>query len=249
MCWENAFRSSSFSHGGTPLNPEASAESMRVSLVWEIGVLALETLINVSGMKSASATPYLSATESCRMSSRMNARMNPGGLLPAILLAGLLLSGCTGNSSVASPSDSPTASPLGDPPVAPQIVRIPIFMPISAGNQSGPLPFIVNGPPPISDGGPIPVAENATAMLVEVRWSCSSPTCRFQFELEDPNDQNVVVMSSSGPIRFQVPSEIPVIPGKWDVVVRPDSANVKVQGEFRVSAFYGGPVPDGYTAF
>lgn len=132
------------------------------------------------------------------------------------------------------------------------VTRIPVAMAYSVGNQkltdetNGQTQATVNAQGS-KDGGPTQVDENATGILVEASWTCGNGECRFLFELENGQDEDVLRLITAADVRLEVPSES-VRPGKWDAVLRPDSANSDVVGEIVVSVFYGGPVPADYSA-
>lgn len=179
--------------------------------------------------------------------------MPRNSLLTSLLLA-LFVAGCTSPSDP-GPVRPPVTSelePVGT--LAVEVTRIPIEILYSIGSQKftnetdNQTRVIVNEFDSY-DGGPTDVGENATAILVEAQWTCQTPECRFVFDFQNGDDETIFRIYGNGPIRAEVPAEIPLKPGKWDAVVLPDSANIEVRGEIVVSVFYGGPVPDGYSAF
>ncbi len=165
-------------------------------------------------------------------------------------MACILLAGCT-----TSPNDpSAAVGKPGGPPLlgnhssdTPQVEHIPLSFIAGLGYQSGPLPIHVSHDS--QRGGPTMVAANASAILIEARWSCQSPTCRLRVEFEDPEDTDVINEFSDGSFRAGVPRDVALIPGRWDLGLFLDSPIIGLAGEARVSVFYDSPIPDGYTAF
>ena len=175
-------------------------------------------------------------------------------LLAAALAFCVFFSGCA--TDTPSQEEGPSAGAPGPNATEArvEVTRIPIRHSYSVGNQKGVnetdgRSHVIVNDSGCCDGGPVEVEENATAILAEVRWTCDSPTCRFVFELEDPDDQDVLRIYGDGPVRAEVPAGIPLTAGKWDAVHLPDSANIEVEGEIVISVFYNGPVPEGYSAF
>lgn len=144
----------------------------------------------------------------------------------ALLAMALLLAGCLG-------ANNGTASD-GDPRV--ETTRIPLALPGGA-------------PGPASDqfaiGGDADVTGNATRILVETRFTCSSPLCEMTLVLLDPDGNEAC--SGSGANEVDCDAVRPA-PGTYTLRMVPESPVVQLEGEARISVF-DGPATPGFSAF
>lgn len=88
------------------------------------------------------------------------------------------------------------------------------------------------------------VPADATALWVEARWTCVLPVCLLAWNLTDPAG-TATVQGTDSPLAW---SPETLLPGTWSATVATGLA-MPVAGEVRVTAFFEGDVPDGYTAF
>jgi hypothetical protein len=169
-------------------------------------------------------------------------------LFPALCLA-LLLAGCA-NSNHTENKIAVSPRPSSQTFVA-NVAEL-----VAAGNKTLlPPPFgavsVQEGP---QGGAPVygvsaHVAANATAILVEAKFTCQSPTCAYFTQLERPDRVNVNGPTAQGALRWEAVKEPPVAVGSWSVAILPDSASVNMAGSLRLTIFYGQSIPAGFTAF
>lgn len=148
----------------------------------------------------------------------------------AVLLA-LTIAGCTRGGETDNAPREPSY----------ETVSIPIDV------QAGGLP----APPPVGNAtgaaGEVEVGANATAILVEARWTCQSPTCGFDLVLLDPAGSEIVRSSGAGEAAAGAEN---VTAGTYAVQLAYGSDPiVGAQGEIRASVFHGGGIPDRFSAF
>src|SRR5437867_1814940 len=101
--------------------------------------------------------------------------------LLAVCLASVLVAGCT-----AASHQTPASTGSFPAPNAPRVQTFvfPLAESVAAGNRSA-MPASTQFGPDGGDavnGGPVTVDTNATAILVEARVACASPTCRHYVE-------------------------------------------------------------------
>lgn len=109
-----------------------------------------------------------------------------------------------------------------------------------------PMSFQAAGPGPLlPDGGTFDVRENATAVLIDARWECASPTCEIAIRVVDANGTEVASGGGSGEavLSFDAP-----VPGTYSLAFSTAAPVAGVSGEARVTVFTG-DVPDGFTAW
>jgi hypothetical protein len=175
-------------------------------------------------------------------------------LLIICLGISMAFAGCTSNSPDDEVPGLPPPSKAESIDSGPETFAFPIAIDLSAGNQSGPEPAEVNLFSP-DNYGAFAVSANASAIVVEARWTCqTSTTCGFRVAAAAPvsDTQSTVVFQSygTGYAKAISPPDLKLVEGTWLATVRSDSVSSNVQGEIRVSVFYDGAVvPDGYTAF
>ena len=162
----------------------------------------------------------------------------------AVCLASVLASGCT-----AASHGTQTSTDSGQPLPHSQTFSFPLDEAIAAGNRS--VPGNVQFGPNLDrakNGGDFPVEANATAILVEARFTCTSPTCSYYALLAFNSGEGLSSPASQGSLRWMLNGRS-LQEGNWALFVLPDSANAGLKGEARVSVFYGGDPPTGFTAF
>ena len=130
----------------------------------------------------------------------------------------------------------------------------------SAGNETGDgmtnlstnettsisMDFQASGPGPLSPGGEtFEVPENATAILLEARWDCTSPTCEISISVLDENGTEVGSGSGNGEATVDIQDPAA---GSYTVEFSTQAPTLAVSGEAKVTVFTG-EVPDGFTAW
>ena len=106
--------------------------------------------------------------------------------------------------------------------------------------------FDAAGPGPLGPGGEtFDVPENATQVLIEARWECTSPTCDVTITVTDENGTEVGTGSGNG--QADITLEAPAA-GTYTIEFSTDAPVAGVTGEARVTVFTG-EVPDGFTAW
>ncbi|HET6406223.1 MAG TPA: hypothetical protein VFH78_16435 [Candidatus Thermoplasmatota archaeon] len=109
-----------------------------------------------------------------------------------------------------------------------------------------PMNFQASGPGPLSpDGGSFEVPANATQVLIEARWECTSPTCDVTITVLDANGTEVASGSGSGQADLSLDAPAP---GTYTVEFSTSAPAAGVSGEARVTVFTG-TVPEGFTAW
>ena len=143
------------------------------------------------------------------------------------LLAGVvLLAGCLGGNG-----NGPNGS---DPAFV--TTSIPLALPGGA-------------PGPASDqfaiGGEVAVDANATRVLVETRFACSSPLCEMALVLLDPDGDESCSSSGTNEVGCEVSGPLA---GTYTLRMVPQSPIVQLEGEARITVF-DGPATPGFSAF
>lgn len=152
----------------------------------------------------------------------------------ALVVVGLL-AGCT------TPSEEGTVGPGPGSAADVKVLRsLPVTMSVALGQGSE--GAVQNG----TNGGAFIVSPYAGAMLVEGRWTCTSPTCSFAVGVEDPAGVTTWPLTGDGAFRLIV---LAPQPGTWDIRLRAENASLDVQGELRAAVFEGPDVPDSYSLF
>lgn len=107
--------------------------------------------------------------------------------------------------------------------------------------------FAAGGPGPLAPdgGGTVDVPANASALLLEARWECTSPTCDIAITLVDDEGTPVGTATGDGDATLSVPNPGP---GTYTVEFATQAPVAGVQGEARLTVFQGA-VPEGFTAF
>lgn len=153
----------------------------------------------------------------------------------AIVISTLLVSGCLGD-------DRSDAGALDLPPeVAPEVFR---FTEEDLFQVNGALVMILASDLIVN----FTVHENATALLAEVQWRCATEPCPMDLSVRPEEGTWAEGARGEGEARMAV--EAPAA-DSWYASLRASTLSVHAGGdaEFRISVFYDGPIPDGYTAF
>lgn len=165
-----------------------------------------------------------------------------------------LLAGCAGRTeSPLEPSTTDDPDPES-PGAAPQVESFSISALVSFGNRSGPVPYSgslgsVDGAD-ARTGGTVQVGDNATVLIAESRLDCAVPCAVWLGAFDSGGERR----ADSGPVNggdIRVVYSPPngVASGEWFIRLYTEGASMNVNGDLRVSVFYDGSVPDGYTAF
>lgn len=138
----------------------------------------------------------------------------------------VLVAGCVGGNGDGSGDDDPAFV----------TTSIPLALPGGA-------------PGPASDqfaiGGEVVVAGNATRVLVETQFSCSSPLCEMALVLLDPDGEEACSSSGTNEVGCEVSRPAP---GTYALRMVPNSPVVQLEGEARITVF-DGPATPGFSAF
>ncbi len=157
---------------------------------------------------------------------------------PLALPLMMLVSGCLGDDA---PVDSAEIGDLNEEPVLREEFA---FQGQDIAQADGLFFYAYNG----VAGGEFSVDENATALLVEAVWTCTLELCPMDLWVYDEDSEQSG--STSGDLSARLVMDEPHRDTWYAVLAAsPGSAHANVQADFRVTVFYDGPVPDGYTAF
>lgn len=123
-----------------------------------------------------------------------------------------------------------------------------------SGIDSDSRPFLFNlggpafGPvPPAFDFGDFTVRENATGAFLEAVWTCGTPSCTLDLILIDETGDEVGRARGTGSATLFV--EVPPAGTYQFGVVTSDDVVAQAGGDVAMSAFYGQPMPEGFSAF
>jgi hypothetical protein len=174
---------------------------------------------------------------------RTRLRSPVGARLSLLLLLLPLLAGCSGAGQEAESASAGRTGRFVEETPHVDVVRSPIEMTGAVGNQSIPADSALGG----LNYGLFGLKANATAIVAEARWTCASPTCRFKLTVENLTRHTAGSAYGEGAARATVSEALK--PGEWRVRLGPDSFAADVEGEFRISVFYGLQAPADYTAF
>jgi len=194
-------------------------------------------------------------------------------LLVGCLVAAVLLAGCTADPQPAakpnsnnpgSPGSNPGGSGPGGngtggnlskgnttiirgPPPAPEVTQFNVSLTLGVGTAMGHVAdFGWDGVP-----AGFTVHENytATGLVIEGKWTCSSPTCKLGVLISPPGSSGITAEADKEfRQEFQPPADS-VPAGNWGINLDSHDVVVQIDGTFYATVFYDGPVPSGYTAF
>jgi hypothetical protein len=172
--------------------------------------------------------------------------------MKALLLALVLAGGLAGCAAPAGTRGHPGAT---QPSPRFETFRFTVAEAMAAGNRTGPEPFNIqtgptSNPAQVNNVGPVKVRGNATNVLLEARFSCTSRACRYYVSLAFSNTEGKSSPSVDGTLRWTYDPHGTMDVGTWGFAIFPDGASIGMSGEVRVTVFYGqASVPDGFTAF
>lgn len=156
--------------------------------------------------------------------------------LLGILLA-LALAGCT-TPGDADDADNSTGSDTSS----------------NEGIDSSDRDFLINlggpevGPvPPAFDLAEFVVKENATGLFLEAAWSCATPTCALDLVLLDEGGAEVSRTPGNGLASAFL--EAPPAGSYQFGVTTSDDVVAQADGRVGATAFYGQPMPEGFSIF
>jgi hypothetical protein len=156
-----------------------------------------------------------------------------------VLLLVFLLAGCATPSETLPPTTSGTASAL---PAQPH-TESRTFAYAAGVGQDGVIAFQPDG----FRAGSFEVPANVTALVIEAQWTCTTPSCTYRLHYAGPDEHDVVGSTGNGAVSATVSGDDSRA-GVWDIGLYPEGAAADIQGETRLTWFFG-PVPAGFTAF
>lgn len=122
----------------------------------------------------------------------------------------------------------------------------------SEGIDSSDRDFLINlggpafGPvPPAYDLAEFVVEANATGLLLEAAWTCATPSCGLDLVLLDAEGEVVARAPGNGDASAFV--ESPLAGSYQFGVMTADDVVGQAEGRVGASAFYGQPMPDGFS--
>lgn len=102
--------------------------------------------------------------------------------------------------------------------------------------------------PADSQQGSFDVLEGADQTLVEARWTCSSPTCKFYVWVNSDPDAGDAADETSDPGVNEASLTVKLDPGSYFARTRSAQPAANMEGEIRITVFFG-PIPEGFSAF
>jgi hypothetical protein len=115
-----------------------------------------------------------------------------------------------------------------------------------------PLDLAGSGPGPTQSRaeGAIVVEANATGIIIEARWDCTSPTCDIDFSLVDAEGTEVATGGGGGSatLSLQASNGTGLPNGTYILRATPQAPAVQITGEARAVVFYG-PIPSDFSPF
>lgn len=155
------------------------------------------------------------------------------------LLLALALAGCT---MPAGDDDADNSTDAGS------------GMSTSEGIDSSDRDFLINlggpevGPvPPAFDLAEFTIRPNATGLLLEAAWSCATTMCALDLVLLDAEGNDISRTPGNGLASAFL--EAPPAGSYQFGVVTSDDVVAQAEGRVGASAFYGQPMPEGWSIF